>query len=339
MPTFVPDSIPTERSFADVALVVPGFCAQFARLPSRLPSLERLLAYGLDGLKRTEVDPTLEPWQHELLRALRIDDIAGHASAPLTWLGGEASAMSPKTAGRIGVEAGTWLHAQPVLLSISSLGLALQSSAPWSSTALADVERRVSEHLRASQLQWRVRNGRAYVHSETILEVHTHSVHHAVRENLRDALPTGRDALALRRLLTDLQMLLHDNPNDAEFNSLWLWGSGGMPAPAPRQLPSLWTDQDYARGVYRVHDATAHSHALPKTGEDVPLSRQPAVVVLSEIDSQELELRWLAPALRALERGTIRNAELYLDGAYARIERSWYRRLFRRPRPLFEIPT
>ena len=55
--------------------------------------------------------------------------------------------------------------------------------------------------------------------------------------DVRTHLPTGKDSARWHRLLTEMQMLLHSHPVNAEreaiglpaVNSLWLWGGGVMP--------------------------------------------------------------------------------------------------------------
>jgi hypothetical protein len=73
----------------------------------------------------------------------------------------------------------------------------------------------------------------------------------AARGPLEDALPRGPDARALRGLLTELQMLLHDAPVNvaraargcASVNGVWLWG-GGATLATPRHVPAAVLGDD-----------------------------------------------------------------------------------------------
>ena len=59
------------------------------------------------------------------------------------------------------------------------------------------------------------------------------------RRNLRECLPGGRDAVRVRALVNELQMLLHEHPVNERraarglpaVNSVWLWGAGDTAEP------------------------------------------------------------------------------------------------------------
>ena len=54
------------------------------------------------------------------------------------------------------------------------------------------------------------------MHSERALDVRTVTPETAAAIPLEQAMPQGRDAPALRRLMTELQMLLHEHPVNVE---------------------------------------------------------------------------------------------------------------------------
>lgn len=73
-------------------------------------------------------------------------------------------------------------------------------------------------------------------------------------------MPAGDGARTYLALCGELQMSLHDHPvNRAReaagrlpLNSLWLWGGGTAPAPAPRDLPTLIADRPLLRGYWQA---------------------------------------------------------------------------------------
>jgi len=85
----------------------------------------------------------------------------------------------------------------------------------------------------------------------------------AAGSNLREFQPQGADAGEIRRLQTELQMLLHEHPvNEARArlgrpaaNSLWLWGFGTVPVTGRRALPRLYSDDPWLLGLWRLHGA------------------------------------------------------------------------------------
>ncbi|HTE43186.1 MAG TPA: hypothetical protein VK629_20355 [Steroidobacteraceae bacterium] len=303
---------------ASLALVIPGFTQDFRR-GLRWPSLAKLLAYCEQDALETELYPSHLAWQSELLRWLNLD--ATHASAPASWLGGNS------------FEAGTWMHVQPVSLAVGTHGLSLQSCAAWSDATRRAAEEAVSRHLVESGFEWRESQGNVYLRSDSALQVGTTALDAALREPLQDALPTGVDAVKLRRLMTELQMLVHDKPT-VDFNALWLWGSGSIQL-QKAVLPKLAANEPFARGLYASHQALAQCAPLPISAVSL-LESQVAVAVV-HASTEAFDRNWLEPLLHALEVGRLRSLHLYLDGYALHAKYSLMRRWFGRARPL-ELP-
>ncbi len=86
-------------------------------------------------------------------------------------------------------------------------------------------------------------------------------------EDIRELLPGGRDGLQVRRLMNELQMLLHEHPVNEErtrrglpvVNALWLWGFGTALPASTVQLPLLHTDDRWLAGLWRLHDSAART--------------------------------------------------------------------------------
>lgn len=84
-----------------------------------------------------------------------------------------------------------------------------------------------------------------------------------------DYLPGGAARASHRRLLSEIEMALHEHPVNQErqsagrpmINSLWLWGGGYAPERASGGLPRLYANDPLLRG---------HWHALQSTGSDWP---------------------------------------------------------------------
>ncbi len=80
-----------------------------------------------------------------------------------------------------------------------------------------------------------------------------------------EILPRGRDAGGLRRLMTEMQMLLHEHQVNTQrqlrglpaLNAIWIHGEGMLsdvspPVSAPA-LPAACGDDVCGRGIYRLH--------------------------------------------------------------------------------------
>jgi hypothetical protein len=162
-------------------------------------------------------------------------------------------------------------------------------------------------------------------------------------------------------LLTEIQMVLHQHPVNAErerrgapaLNSLWLWGAGRAPREAAGPWRSVSADEPLALGLARL--AGMSRRTLPASAEEW-LARAPDdgrhLVVLDALraahalDEPEayaarlraLEARWFAPLLEALRAGRVGMLTLHVpDATDARsfeIVRGDLRRIWRRPRAL-----
>jgi hypothetical protein len=308
---------------ARLTLVVPQF--NFAAA-AELSALQRLAAYA--GLQRraTAGPATHEPWQCELLDALRLH-VSLYPSAPFTWLGTGLEGSD--------AERGTWLHADPVRMETSTDGLALQLC-EWPDD-IGNVVPGLRTHLAEAGIEWHMAAGRAFIHSATEMAVTMPSARQATHA-VREALPQGPHAVRLRRLLTELQMLMHDkfahNQERISPNAVWLWGAGQVRSCSPQPLLPAWTNDGFTRGIYRAHGAQAQCASLPASAEAVlKCADTQLLVVARDLSPDDLEAGWFAPALRALNTGRLQQIELLLDGWQLTVRRSW-RRWFVRPRSL-----
>lgn len=161
--------------------------------------------------------------------------------------------------------------------------------------------------------------------------------------------PTGPDAPRLKRLLTEIQMLLHEHPvNQARerlgqlpVNSLWLWGEGPLPSHWQRPFAAIVGSAPLAQGLARAAGlqvlstwdahlpagtADGGSGALLWVIEDLqrPALWQDPEAWLTALAALEQQL---TPLLTALQRGRLdRITLLTLDGAAYRLAR-WRSRL------------
>lgn len=172
---------------------------------------------------------------------------------------------------------------------------------------------------------------------------------------------SGKDALALHRLGTELQMLLHDAPfnqkreqqGKASINALWLWG-GTAVTPKPRaRHAQLIANQPLALACAAACDQPVKM--LTEDGFDPQINLQDdqsALVVLDtlmpsmardDIEAWQqalrwIENRWLEPLLGALHKRQFNRLRIYpCDGSVFEIGRRDRLKLWRRPRPLQQL--
>jgi hypothetical protein len=187
--------------------------------------------------------------------------------------------------------------------------------------------------------QWRDAGLALAVAGETLLlrcdtpaEVETRDPAPYAGGDIAAALPGGRDAGRVARLMTELQMWLHAAPpasvSGLPVNGLWLWGSGDAPLTGVARWPALATADPFL--VAAASDAPRREAGRLETWALAELARGGA----SFTDADE---RWFAPLAADLTRGRLEAASVYLASHEFRLRPAQRWRLWRRPRPWWEL--
>ena len=162
-------------------------------------------------------------------------------------------------------------------------------------------------------------------------------------EPIGPRLPRGAHGATWRRWLSEMQMLLHEHAVNqrreeaglAPVTGIWVSAGGTLPAALGAPQVSIHAaasrTADVATGVARLARVPV---AAPPAGFDALARDRDALVVLPNFDDR-VARDWLAPAVTALERGTIdRLTAIAAEGRARRYEASrpsWWRRM-RTPR-------
>lgn len=128
--------------------------------------------------------------------------------------------------------------------------------------------RRLVDHLQAtlgsSGGAGFARIGRySYLTADAPLATSTHPTQQVHLCVPTDYLPGGAERAAHRRLLSEIEMALHDHPVNAEresdgrpvINSLWIWGGGYAPQAVAGELPPLYANDPLLRGYWRAQQS------------------------------------------------------------------------------------
>ena len=188
--------------------VAPAWRQAIAEHSARWPHLARL---GGRGAIRALPPPRdgLRIWQVALLDALGVHDYAEYPSAAVTRTGDSAERARD-----------FWLHLQPMhfMAGLDRLtAVMLHGASSVARAELAELEPIIGAHLRTAGMQLvTTSQGDWLVHVERALDLQTTPPEIAAASALEQAMPKGRDAPALRRLMTELQMLLHEHPVNVE---------------------------------------------------------------------------------------------------------------------------
>jgi len=257
-------------------------------------------------------------------------------------------------AGRVGSPpTGTWALAEPVhlLTALDHLQLAAPVPLPLEPEESAALLESMNSHLAGSGYRLMAREQGGWLcECPAGLDCATLEPCQAVGRNLREVLPTGRDARRVQALVNELQMLLHEHPvnvrrearGEPTVNSIWLWGVGGVGTVQARTQGMLYTDDDWLTGLWCLHDGCVHPvdrwpgafDAAPG-GVRVALAQDAAAGGADEL-LRRIESTILAPARAALVSGRIDRIRLHAGGAAFEISAGARWAFWRRARSLAE---
>jgi hypothetical protein len=238
-----------------------------------------------------------------------------------------------------------WLRADPVRLLPSGDRLRLVPPAALRVDAAhaRALVRACNEHLAAEGHRLEAPHPhRWYLRPSRPLQVATFAPALVAGRDILGFMPEGPDATLVKRLMTELQMILHRDGGAGDepgVNSVWIWGAGRPPRPAPAVLPPLWSDEPYARGIWRLTGnavqplpaSAAHWLERAEAG-GVAVLDAPASAGQAWLEA--LERDWCAPLLAAVAHGELAALD-WVDGAETRtLTRGRLRRFWRRRRPL-----
>jgi len=242
--------------------------------------------------------------------------------------------------------AGFWVRVQPIHF-IAGLDrittVVLRGAARMSPEERSSLEPTFAEHLQSTGLELHSLGNEWALRSAAPLQLQTVTPEFAAANPLAEILPRGADAGALRRLMTEMQMLLHEHPVNVRregratpvINAVWVHGEGMLSAVTPVSLPAGYGEDPFLRGIYRLHDQAVG--AKPADAKELLTQlRGPAVAVIDAPNSESLETQWLAPLGRALLSGAISKLTVVFDEWQVSTERVDMFKLWRRERSPME---
>jgi hypothetical protein len=273
----------------------------------------------------------VRPWQRGLLETLAIAE-EGAPSAPLC----AASLSWPSSVQ-------DWLHVEPIHLEAGLNEVTLLRLPP--EAALTTEERDaltplLREHLEPEGLIVRPYAEREWlIGSPALLAAQTVTPEFALRADWHSALPQGADAPRLRRLMTELQMLLHEHPVNVSrakrglpaINAVWFWGNGRVNDSRSASATCMG-GHAYLRGLCAANgwvppdDPDSLDAALAAADAHRPL------VYVADCRSRD-GADWLRASVEVLRRGRIGKLIVIVDEWRICASRWSLRRFWRRAAP------
>jgi hypothetical protein len=259
----------------------------------------------------------LESWQHAVLHALPTELRShGLTSAVLTWRGegGARREGSCLLVEPVHLQAGMddLRYLQPPPLTLEEADLLVQSLGPLLSLAGFEL-------LTATDTTDAL-NGNWYLWCYRQLRATTFSLRSHTTASVYDLMPQGSDAAELRRLMTEIQMVLHDHPVNRQrqrhgilaVNALWFSGNGKLDLVTQQLAQRVISDSAYMRGL--CEQLQVDCWPVPPDAGSLLKVEVPQVLMVLPIESLTLlESRWLHPLAVALRGGDIEQLDLHLD--------------------------
>jgi hypothetical protein len=255
---------------------------------------------------------------------------------------------------------GEWLCLDPVHLRIGERAAVVDAPAnlalrPDEDAALRESLRPLIEGELVAPIP-----GHWHLKLPTPVAIETLTLDQAVGRHATPDLPAGPDGPRWRRLLAEVQPVLHAHAvnrrrEDAGLptvNSLWPWGAGRMPSGARHAFDRLLADEPLLRGLAvaaGIETRPLPARFAPECGATLAhFSR--LVMPAASFDASTwraalmaLEDEWLAPALAALRSGACRQLTLIADGDGGTFKITTNRhdlwRFWRKPVTLAELPA
>lgn len=178
---------------------------------------------------------------------------------------------------------------------------------------------------------------RWYLRLKRPAQLSTHALSTVTGRSIEPFLPQGDDAPAWRRFINEAQVLLHNHPVNAAreaagrpvANSLWPWGAGALPPGAVAPAAHVHAGHALALGLAKLAGVSAS--AVPARPEDAVPQSLTLLESLGEaaqgLDAPawraglaDLEARWFAPLLAALQARRVSGIRLTALGDEAAID-------------------
>ena len=184
------------------------------------------------------------------------------------------------------------------------------------------------------------------------LSLTTSTLFDAMQQNINAHQPRGRDATRWRRLINEIQMLLHSHPinqareqrGEATANSLWLWGGAHSDVTPHYEsiIDIVYSDEHFVQDVAIVCDI--RHQGLPEQIGTQLLSHNTSLLIftdqLAAIRNKDVfgwfdalkrfDQQILAPLFEFLKQGSLKSLTLYSDTLSMTLRKKdlakWWRR-------------
>lgn len=187
------------------------------------------------------------------------------------------------------------------------------------------------------------------------LQLQTHSLNDVMLQNIEHHQPQGRDERRWRKLINEIQMLLHAHPvnhareqrGDPGINSVWLWGGAHSSKQHGYEaiIDMVYCDEDYVHDLAMVCDIK--HKALPIHIDENILQYDSSLFIFTDQmvairhrdvygwfeHLRRLDRQVLAPLMTFLEQGKLASLTIYSDTVSITLTKKMLGQWWKRRRP------
>lgn len=271
------------------------------------------------------------------------------------------AALCRLSSGEVTTEA-AWMWAEPVRLSAEQDRLYLTG---WRELAISAVEAdalisSLNDIYREEGWLWQAEEpARWSIRLPMAPRIVSRPVNEVLQQDLNAVMPSGVDAIAWHRVMTEVQMVLHSHPVNQRrqqrglppINSVWFSGSGVLPSAFAGTFSAVFADDCLGRGLAKLGNSAVHSlselvNALEKAAADdallgidwrlqLPLQEADLELWRAEIERLDAELFVSVTTWLQQDRGN--SLRIHGGGACLEIDHRKMRRWWRRGRSLARL--
>lgn len=154
-------------------------------------------------------------------------------------------------------------------------------------------------------------------------QIQTTPLSYVTGRSINQYLPTGEKQTYWRKLMTEIQMLMHTNAK-GQANGVWLWGEGRLPQTPLKQWQKIWGSDVLLKGLAKLSGLSI-TPAVNTFAELVSnlANRGDYLIMLEQTNFNpeewvNLETSWFAPLISALRTNKLTSLKLYIGNG------SWY---------------
>lgn len=224
-----------------------------------------------------------------------------------------------------------WIRADPVHLRIEQNHIMLADSGAFEISE--DEAEQITQYLNQNLKCYPdfkllpLQPYRWYIRLPRTIEIQTYTIGQVTCKNINNFLPAGKESMIWRKIINEIQMLLHEHPvNQAResceklpINSLWLWGGGTLPQSIQSPYTHVWSRNNLPQALALASNArysNLPTHADKWLQNTISGNHLIVLDMLSEkakyrkaLDWREnlstLENNWFSPLHNALKKGEI----------------------------------